>query len=118
MKLADLFGAEERPKALRVLTFLGILRDKEELRFGFIFKPPHYIENIEPADELERGISKPRLPQTLLECITKGATSKASGIFPLGDRFNIARKLAKSIYVMHAAGWVHKKCVTLYDKKP
>ena len=30
-------------------------------------------------------------------------------LLPLGDRFSIARKLAQTLYVMHAMGWVHKK---------
>lgn len=104
IELADLFGVDTRPKAFRVLPFLGIFRSERELRFGLVSRPPSYIENIDHKDEERRGISKPRLPRTLSEHIEDG-----TGILPLGDRFSLARKLARSLYVMHATGWVHKK---------
>lgn len=93
------------------MPLLGIVRDEKHLRFGFILQPPQYIESYE---QLERektagGVSKQRLPQTLLDRIEKG------NILPLGDRFNLARKLARTLYVMHTAGWVHKKWVTPHD---
>ena len=109
MELADFFGVKNRPRALQVLPCLGILRAERDLRFGFVFQPPPYIENIERRDGDKRGVSGPRLPQTLLERIEKGNFGAESGILPLGDRFSLARKLARSLYVMHAAGWVHKK---------
>ncbi|KAL8759096.1 MAG: hypothetical protein Q9184_003721 [Pyrenodesmia sp. 2 TL-2023] len=104
MELADLFSVEKRPEAFQVLPFIGILRPEKGLRFGFVFQPPPYIENIDSNDAREHGIGKPRLPRTLLEHIEEGAA-----ILPLGDRFNMARKLARSLYVLHATGWVHKK---------
>ncbi|KAL8925833.1 MAG: hypothetical protein Q9208_003330 [Pyrenodesmia sp. 3 TL-2023] len=91
MELADLFGLENRPKALQVLPFIGIFRPEGGLRFGLVFQPPSYIENVDRQDERERGISKPRLPHTLLEHLEQG-----TGILPLGERFNMARKLARS----------------------
>lgn len=111
MELADFFGITNRPQALQVLPFLGIFRVERDSRFGFIFQPPPYIENIDHEDENDRGISKPRLPQTLLERINKATIDAEPTILPLGVRFNLARKLARSLYVMHAAGWVHKKLV-------
>ena len=34
-----------------------------------------------------------------------------SNILSLGLRFQLARKLAQCLYILHATGWVHKKWV-------
>ncbi|KAL8899021.1 MAG: hypothetical protein Q9207_006402 [Kuettlingeria erythrocarpa] len=104
MELADLFGIKKRPNAFRVLPFEGIFRSKRELRFGFVFQPPSYIEKIDYENKPQDGVSRPRKPHTLHEHVKGGA-----GTLSLGDRFRVARKLAGSLYAMHAAGWVHKK---------
>lgn len=104
MELADLFAIKKRPSALQVLPLIGIFRPERGLRFGLVFQLPSYIEYIDRNDARKRGISKARLPRTLLEHIEKGTS-----ILPLGDRFNVARRLGGSLYVLHATGWVHKK---------
>lgn len=104
MELADIFAIKKRPSAFRVLPFEGIFRSKRGLRFGLVFQPPSYIENIDLKNKRLRKVSRPRLPHTLLEHIGNGA-----GTLPLGDRFGVARKLAGALYAMHTAGWVHKK---------
>lgn len=109
MELADFFAVKHRPHAFRVLPSLGVLKVERDLHFGLVFKPPLYIEKVDPKDKSERGLSKPRLPQTLLERIDDRIIWNERGTLPLGDRFNLARKIARSLYVMHAAGWLHKK---------
>ena len=111
LELADFLGVPNRPAAFQVLPCLGIFRDEARSRFGFAFEPPSYIGNLKPKKGLGRdgGLSS-RTPMTLLDFIQQQTTIDGKpNILPLGDRFHIARKLAQTLYVMHAMGWVHKK---------
>ena len=111
LELADLLGVQNRPAAFQVLPCLGIFRDKARSRFGFAFEPPSYIGNLKPKKRFGRdgGLSS-RMPVTLLDLIEQQTTVDGRpSILPLGDRFHIARKLAQTLYVMHAMGWVHKE---------
>ena len=111
MALADLFCVRNRPQAFRVLPCLGLIKVEQNRRFGFVFQPPSYIEQMDAQDIARRGTSAPRLPQTLRQRIHVDSFGNKPVMVPLGDRFNLARKLARSLYVMHTAGWLHKKYV-------
>ena len=104
-----MLSIENRPSAFRVLPCLGVCRVTRDRRCGFVYRPPSYIAHVDNKDRIQRGLSQPRLPQTLLERIEEATMTKKSVILPLGDRFHLARQLARSLYVMHTAGWVHKK---------
>lgn len=113
LELADFLGVQNRPAAFQVLPCLGIFRDEARSRFGFAFEPPSYIRNLNLKPKkgfgIDGGLSS-RTPVTLLDLIRQETTiGGGPGILPLGDRFHIARKLAQTLYVMHAMGWVHKK---------
>ena len=105
MFLADIFGTRNRPPDFRVLPCLGIVQDKLHSRFGFIYQPPTYIEKYKAFSKDKSRIIKPCLPVILLKHLGNGL----SDMLPLGERFDLARKLTRSLYVMHAAGWIHKK---------
>ena len=111
LELADFLGVQNRPAAFRVLPCVGIFRDEVRSRFGFAFEPPSYISNLGP----KKGVGKDRglrlwTPVTLLHLIRRETIIDGRpSILPLGDRFHMARKLAQTLYVIHAMGWVHKK---------
>lgn len=110
MELCDLLNISDRPAAFRVLPCLGVFRDERHFRFGFVYQPPAYIENLEGHRRLEGKVAQLRRPKSLLEKLQEAqGASGSSTILPLGNRFQLARNLAESLYVMHATGWVHKK---------
>ena len=94
-----------------VLPCLGVFRDSKASRFGFIFQPPSYIEQIPSSSSDEGSVSGPRMPKTLHDLLLQASNDDGlrPNIFPLGDRFRLACSLAQSLYAMHAIGWVHKK---------
>ena len=105
LELADFFTVPNRPTAFRVLPCIGLFRDQNYNRFGFVYKPPKHIENIDGRRQLSARAAELRKPQSLLDMIDE------EKILPLGDRFQLARDLAQCLYVLHATGWVHKKYV-------
>ena len=111
MALSDFLNVDDRPAALRILPFLGIFRDEERRRFGFVFQPPKYIENVEGHGSLKGEVAKLRTPKSLLEKLENDNNHSKPIVWPLGDRFRLASTLAQCLYVLHAAGWVHKKYV-------
>ncbi|KAL8795100.1 MAG: hypothetical protein Q9195_002397 [Heterodermia aff. obscurata] len=108
MALSDFFNVEDRPAAFRILPFLGIFRDEERRRFGFVYEPPEYIENLEGHRIMEGQIAKLRMPRSLLQQLEMDSGLSSPIVWPLGDRFKLASTLAQCLYVLHAAGWVHK----------
>ena len=108
MALSDFFNVKDRPAAFRILPFLGIFRDEERRRFGFVYEPPDYIENLEGHRIMEGQLAK-RKPRSLLQQLEMDNHSSGPIVWPLGDRFKLASTLAQCLYVLHAAGWVHKK---------
>lgn len=109
MALSDFFNVTDRPAAFRILPFLGIFRDEEKRRFGFVYEPPPYIENLAGHRITEGQVAKLRMPKSLLEHLETDSQSPGLIVWPLGDRFKLASTLAQCLYVLHAAGWVHKK---------
>ena len=107
MALADLFRGRNQPQAFQSLPCLGLIRLERDRRFGFIFQPPSYIEQMNAQDMARRGTSAPRLPQTLHQRTELDRRDNKPIMVPWGDRFNLARML----FVMHTAGSPHKKYV-------
>ena len=111
MALSDFFNVKDRPAAFRILPFLGIFRDDKRERFGLVYQHPESIEDLEGRRSLED-----RTPMSLLEKVKKDSQLSKPLIWPLGDRFQLAGTVAQCLYVLHAAGWVHKKWVlSLFD---
>ncbi|KAL6719728.1 hypothetical protein ACLMJK_001649 [Lecanora helva] len=108
MALSDFFGVKDRPKAFRVLPFLGIFRDKKNHRFGFVYQQPQHTKTPAHVNVLSEQVKSLWRSESLLERLEKDSTQQARPILPLGDRFQLARNIAQCVYSLHAAGWVHK----------
>ncbi|MCJ1267369.1 hypothetical protein MMC22_007254 [Lobaria immixta] len=105
LELAKVLCIAERPREFRTLTCAGLIPDHANSRYGFVFVPPDYIENITKFPLQVGALSKNRKPISLLELYEKNVDSKgAPGILDLGIRFQLAKKIIHSIYVMHAVG--------------
>lgn len=127
-KLAMILSIAENPSVFRTLKCEGIFWDDENSRYGFVFIPPDYIENTivshpnspaYPPTLLAKftqkyplqfdALSITRKPVTLFELIEDaGESQDAPTLLDLGIRFQLAKKIVHSIYVMHAVGWIHK----------
>ena len=108
-QLAKFFCADEKPAELLILPCRGIIKDPVKSRYGFLFRLPDYIEDLQLLPRsYSAAISRYRKPTTLLQVLNQTAQSSRS-LLDLGIRFKLARKLVQSIYILHAAGWVHKK---------
>ncbi|KAL8824223.1 MAG: hypothetical protein Q9191_005203 [Dirinaria sp. TL-2023a] len=103
MALSDFFNVKDRPAAFRILPFLGIFRDDRRERFGLVYAHPESVEDLEG----HRSIGD-HIPMSLLEKVNKDSQSPKPLVWPLGDRFKLASTVAQCLYVLHAAGWVHK----------
>ncbi|MCJ1428544.1 hypothetical protein MMC29_006454 [Sticta canariensis] len=109
LELAKVLCIAERPPEFRTLTCTGLIQDLANSRYGFVFVPPDYIENITKYPLQVGALSITRKPISLLELIENAVDSNGAPILlDLGIRFRLANKLVHSIYVMHAVGWVHK----------
>jgi len=76
-----------------------------------IYEPPRYIVNFWTANSpttQDSIVARFCKPVSLLKLLEKSET-----ILDLGIRFQIAKTLVRSILILHAAGWLHKK----YDIK-
>ena len=109
MALSDFFNVEDRPAAFRILPFLGIFRDDQRERFGLVYAHPKNIEDLEGKRSVPNEVANSRIPISLLEQLKKDSQSSKPLVWPLGDRFKLASTVAQCLYVLHAAGWVHKK---------
>ena len=108
-QLAKFFCADQKPAELLILPCRGIIKDPTRNRYGFLFRPPPYIEDLQGSGKLlPGGISRLRKPIPLSELLDHTARS-SKDLLDLGIRFRLARKLVQSIYILHAAGWLHKK---------
>ena len=108
-QLAKFFCADEKPAELLILPCRGIIKDPARNRYGFLFRPPAYIEDLTGLPKLSAGaVSRLRKPIALSELLDRTAGSSRN-VLDLGIRFRLARQLIQSIYILHASGWIHKK---------
>lgn len=107
-QLAKFFCADEKPAELLTLKCRGIIKDSMNSRYGFLFRPPAYIENLRGLQLSPGAISKLRKPISLLQMLDQTAHS-GRRVLDLGIRFKLAKKLVQSIYILHTAGWIHRK---------
>ncbi|KAK4226756.1 hypothetical protein QBC38DRAFT_392697 [Podospora fimiseda] len=105
----------DKPDGLLLPTSLGLIYDDSDPKtIGIIFQLPSYIrtESVpkpvlgRPAAPIVRSpktIAAQRMPTNLRDLIQKHSPLN------LGIRFNLAKKLLESVYLMHTAGWIHRK---------
>ncbi|KIW30087.1 hypothetical protein, variant [Cladophialophora immunda] len=107
-ELAKIFLIKDPPRSFKTLPCLGAFKDARNSRYGFVYKPPAYIEKIPNKQPDTRiTVSQARKPATLLEVLDQ-ANDGRSWVLELGARFAIAKTLVQSLFVLHLTGWVHK----------
>lgn len=104
--LAKVARIANKPTEFLVLDCLGAFKDAQNTRYGFLYPLPSYLFTIRKDDVKDEDVIRRRKPANLLSLMeaTKGWVP-----LDLGSRIALARKLAQSLLVLHAGGWVHKK---------
>lgn len=90
--LTKILNSDLGPLNLSILHCLGYF-DQSKLITGYAFRPP---PSAGPDDK----------PITLHDAIRR--TKSADDVPDLGDRFELAKALASTVYEIHNLGWVHK----------
>ncbi|KAH8744478.1 hypothetical protein BGZ57DRAFT_977186 [Hyaloscypha finlandica] len=104
-KFALLLASDAKPAEICTRRCLGVFKDPFKTRYGFLYEPPPYIENFWSTDSQDRDVAEYCKPVSLLRLLEPARTTS---ILDLGIRFYLAKRLAKSVLILHAAGWVHK----------
>lgn len=103
----------EKPVEFRTLDCLGAFKDEKNSRYGFVYILPDHLWTVKEMALKPEDVSRCRKPTSLLS-LMEGPDKRGAAIpheFDLGSRISLAKKLAQSLLVLHAAGWVHKKYV-------
>lgn len=106
-RLVNIACIKDRTKDFRILQCLGAFKDTTEWRYGLIFRLPDYLSRIKNNSNHE-AVTIRRKPVSLLSLLEKQA-DKIPESLKLATRIGIGRKIAQSLLLVHASGWVHKK---------
>jgi serine/threonine protein kinase len=97
-KLAKELSIEDKPTSLRTLQSFGVVEDMKHVlnrRFGMLYQLPKHCAMptrvVSLSMLLPEGVESSNFPEPLL-----------------GERFELARALADSVYELHASGWLHE----------
>jgi hypothetical protein len=96
--LVNMLRHEPKPPGFRVLDCVGYFEDNSNPRFGLVFRFPQSPNQ----SSQQRAVT---LYQGLLGPLS---------VPYLGKRFHLALTLAKSLYELHACGWLHK-CISSHN---
>ncbi|KAL8650484.1 MAG: hypothetical protein Q9226_005124 [Calogaya cf. arnoldii] len=101
IELGRFLSVPRRPHELRGLDCIGLFKDTTDDRYGVVYNLPAHLRRLpHPSETESRRIYN---PGTLTDFI-----NLARGTAALGDRFDLARKLIRSVVALHACGWLHK----------
>lgn len=99
LKLGRLIRNPLCSRRLLVLELLGLAEDTERREIKFVYKLPKTLGR--PQTALPLGDTSIRRGRALF--YSRPGDTKSS----LGWRFELARKLVRSVIFLHAAGWLH-----------
>jgi serine/threonine protein kinase len=97
--LAKEFSIEDQTSSLRTLRTLGFVEDfghDLRKRFGMLYRLPKDLQASSDVQSLHAFFPKDSDTGSVFEPL-------------LGERFELARLLAVSLYEFHALGWLHKE---------
>ncbi|KAL9035143.1 MAG: hypothetical protein Q9180_005018 [Flavoplaca navasiana] len=101
IKLGEFLSIPDRPVDLLGLDCIGLFKDSMNDRYGVVFKLPSRLRNIQsPMPTQSRRVYNPSSLTNLMR--------QVQGIADLGDRFDLAKKLMRSVVALHTCGWLHK----------
>ncbi|KAL8668423.1 MAG: hypothetical protein Q9168_006947 [Polycauliona sp. 1 TL-2023] len=101
IELGSFLCLPDRPDEFRGLDCVGLFKDARNDRYGVVYDLPAHLRNAQrPLETQSRSIYN---PDTLTSFMRR-----VNGIADLGDRFDLAKKLIRSVVALHACGWLHK----------
>lgn len=100
-KLGGFLSVPHRPHEFRGLDCIGLFKDAANDRYGVVYNLPAHLRHVpRPTETESRRIYN---PSTLTDLI-----HRVHVVADLGDRFNLAKKLIRSVVALHTCGWLHK----------
>lgn len=100
-KLGDFLSVPHQPHEFRGLDCIGLFKDTANDRYGVVYNLPAYLRHLpHPTESQSRHIYN---PSTLTDLI-----NHVQAVADLGDRFDLAKKLIRSVVALHTCGWLHK----------
>jgi Prion-inhibition and propagation/Protein tyrosine and serine/threonine kinase len=95
-RLVELLQSPPDDSIYRILRSIGLIASKDQVKYRLLFALPPHLE----------AASNPGF-FTLNSLLRDEKTNATPIAFSLGDRFQLAGLLAKSILYIHAANWLH-----------
>jgi hypothetical protein len=95
------------PSEFRLLPCLGAFKDSDR-RYGLVYDLPGHLKAIWDPRWSTDDVSRIRKPRNLLSLIQESVGYIPEGL-DLGSRIAFIRKVAQSLLLLHAVGWLHKK---------
>jgi hypothetical protein len=95
------------PPEFRLLPCLGAFETSDK-RYGLVYDLPDHLKAIWDPRWVTRDVSRSRKPRDLLSLIQESESCIPEGL-DLGSRIAFMRKVAQSLLLLHAVGWLHKK---------
>ena len=102
IRLGGFLSIPNRPKEFLGLDCIGLFKDSPNARYGMVYELPARLRNVQsPMSTESRIIYNPSSLTDLMR--------QVQGVADLGDRFDLAKKLMRSVVALHTCGWLHKK---------
>lgn len=102
IRLDGFLSIPKRPREFLGLDCIGLFKDSRNARYGMVYELPARLRNIQsPMPTESRRIYNPSSLTDLMR--------QVQGVADLGDRFDLAKKLMRSVVALHTCGWLHKK---------
>ncbi len=95
------------PAEFRLLPCLGAFRASDQ-RYGLVYDLPNHLRSIWESKRYIDHATVSRKPKDLLSLIRDSEDDIPEDV-DLGTRIAWIRKIAQSLLLLHAVGWVHKK---------
>jgi hypothetical protein len=95
------------PPEFRLLPCLGAFKASDQ-RYGLVYDLPGHLKAIWDPRWSPGDVSRSRKPRNLLSLIQESESDIPEEL-DLGSRIAFIRKVAQSLLLLHAVGWLHKK---------
>ncbi|KAL8887450.1 MAG: hypothetical protein Q9205_006370 [Flavoplaca limonia] len=102
IRLDGFLSIPNRPREFLGLDCIGLFKDSRNARYGMVYKLPAHLRKIQsPKPTESRSVYNPSSLTDLMR--------KVQVVPDLGDRFDLAKKLMRSVVALHTCGWLHKR---------
>ncbi|KAL8895860.1 MAG: hypothetical protein Q9192_003402 [Flavoplaca navasiana] len=102
IRLGEFSSIPNRPKEFLGLDCIGLFKDSPNAQYGMVYKLPAHLRNVQSVKPTEsRRVYNPSSLTDLMR--------QVHSVADLGVRFDLAKKLMRSVVALHTCEWLHKK---------